>query len=867
MNRLFYLYMLVYATLISYGRILVMGESKNLSELTIPLILDFSFALFIIIIALLLKKFSKFLTFTFLFAFSLFHIANMEYIVALNNVINLSDLHYLGDGEFIKGTLSHINFPIYTLLLIVFVILVLFLPKKKISVNRNEYMILIFGCVCLLIINVQLTSSQSNWKAGNFIYLSLYNSYKSYNKNNNNYTYDEKTKSELRKEIFGETKVSDGNLLIDNTRSSLSNKRNILMVVMEGIPGAYLEQNQKLIGLETKSKLESFNKIINHSIIVPNFLTHNNQTIRGLYSILSGDYPKLTGSTPKAYEYMQLSEEERAAILPKKLQELGYNTAFIQAAPLEFMSKDQFMKAAGFNQVIGSDSFSYQHVPFGWGIDDKAFFEQSQKMIQELNTKNEPWFVTMLTVGTHHPFAVPDELAKQYSDRKQASIAYLDSALNDFIDYLNDSGITKDTLVLFISDESHGVDNLVLGSNWGICLAYLPEINNTIVNNDVFGHIDLLPSVLDYLEPSMADNLQGRSIFRDYAEERPMLFANHARGDLYYSTQKGILYQLNNSDDLFSIESSNGEMFSSNYTIENISDEEIVNKMKMFQDFSDKSLSTDQENKKFSIVENRTFSLKNNESNLITNGQYIDIPAGSLVSLEFDYEIKGNNTNLYNRFILEKPDGDKVISKEIDQKQGTMYYRFYTSGQLGSYSFGLSVVPYADVDNKENIEMTIRNLSISYSKDDRPDSTIYTNFVESDKSEVLAIRNLIPHMGSNQLGVRRVNGEYLLENAKENVTLIYGPYLNYPKGNYVLRYQIQPSSEDVSFNLDIATDLGANIISKKSYTLKDLKKEGDLFIAELPFELDGETNLEFRLQSSNNKLNMVVKNISVEVTK
>ncbi|GAH82717.1 unnamed protein product, partial [marine sediment metagenome] len=98
-------------------------------------------------------------------------------------------------------------------------------------------------------------------------------------------------------------------------------------------------------------------------------------------------------------------------------------------------------------------------MPFttSWGPDDKAFFEQAADFIENLNKKPNPWFLTLLTVGTHHPSAVPEELVEKFSSRKEAAIVYLDQALGDFFKRLKDSGILDDTLVLFVTDESHGV--------------------------------------------------------------------------------------------------------------------------------------------------------------------------------------------------------------------------------------------------------------------------------------------------------------------------------------------------------------------------------------------------------------------------
>ncbi len=71
------------------------------------------------------------------------------------------------------------------------------------------------------------------------------------------------------------------------------------------------------------------------------------------------------------------------------------------------MSKDLFMPKIGFSQVYGEEWFSQAYARNQWGIDDRAYFEQSLQMLRTLQAERKPWFLTLLTVGTHHPYIVP----------------------------------------------------------------------------------------------------------------------------------------------------------------------------------------------------------------------------------------------------------------------------------------------------------------------------------------------------------------------------------------------------------------------------------------------------------------------------
>ena len=62
--------------------------------------------------------------------------------------------------------------------------------------------------------------------------------------------------------------------------------------------------------------------------------------------------------------------------LPATLREAGFSTTYLQAAPLPFMMKDQFMAQAGFDRVLGDDWFTTAHNRNHWGVDDRTRSER-----------------------------------------------------------------------------------------------------------------------------------------------------------------------------------------------------------------------------------------------------------------------------------------------------------------------------------------------------------------------------------------------------------------------------------------------------------------------------------------------------------
>nr|WP_286675071.1 LTA synthase family protein [Pseudomonas subflava] len=321
----------------------------------------------------------------------------------------------------------------------------------------------------------------------------------------------------------------DGLTRLDLSGTSLlpggGKARNVLIVTLEGIPGAYIAKNRQLIGSSYEEDLmPRLSEWAERSMTTPDYVLHSHQTIRGLYAMLCGDYEKLDSGTPKGVELLA-SETRNLQCLPHQLRTMGFRTHFLQGAGLRFMAKDQIMPHMGFQQTHGRDWFKNKpYLEFPWGMDDRAYFEGALKYVEQLRQNKRPWMLTLLTVGTHQPYSAPSEYLERYPTAKQAAIGYLDDAVADFLDGLEKQGVLEDTLVIVTSDESHGLENVRLASAWGFNLVFAPKGDKLPkVKSGVYGHVDLTASVLDYFDLPVPDNIAGRSLFRDYPAPREIM--------------------------------------------------------------------------------------------------------------------------------------------------------------------------------------------------------------------------------------------------------------------------------------------------------------------------------------------------------
>jgi hypothetical protein len=328
----------------------------------------------------------------------------------------------------------------------------------------------------------------------------------------------------------GDPRIAAGDLDGEPLIPLQQRDRNVLLIVLEGLSGAYVDASASANDREAAYDLPHLSRLAENNIFAGTFITMQRQTNRGEYALLCGDYPKLLSEQPKMSELIALPE---VRCLPAVLREGGYATAYLQAAPLSFMMKDRFLPHIGYDRVVGEEAFDRARARNRWGVDDRSLFDRGLAMVQELRAGGRPWFLTLLTVGTHHPFNVPVEYtgAAGTSDEERA-FTYQDEAVGEFIAALGESGVLNESLVLIVSDESagiaRGVDDLtrLLTQAWGYLAAITPSGERLRLDAPIL-QADIPLSVLDYLGLGDAgERFAGRSLFRRYSAPRPVGFGN-----------------------------------------------------------------------------------------------------------------------------------------------------------------------------------------------------------------------------------------------------------------------------------------------------------------------------------------------------
>ncbi|MGN8274863.1 LTA synthase family protein [Pseudomonas sp. SMN5] len=473
-----------------------------------------------------------------LLAWSALMLASIELVSAVGRMPNPSDLHYLFDPQFVENSTSG-GFAHPWLAAIQLVALALWLvvrwtgqPSRQARLPRHAWALPVTLLLVHSAVQSWRPSEADQWNVFNLPHQLVAAGIAAG---------QERAQQWLDGDAVDPAPPMQGLTRLDLNGEKLlaapGTARNVLIIALEGIPGAYVKANRQALNSRYQEHLmPHLSAWAERGMNTPDYVLHSHQTIRGLYAMLCGDYDKLDDGTPKGVEMLNQTQRNQAC-LPAQLRQNGFSTHFLQGAGLRFMAKDRIMPHIGFDTTLGMDWFTRPaYLQFPWGMDDKTFFEGALDYVAQLQQADKPWMLTLLTVGTHQPYSAPDDYLQRYDTAKQAAVGYLDDALESFLAGLERQGILDSTLVVITSDESHGIDDVRLASSWGFNLTLAPEPLPRI-KNGVYGHVDLSASILDYFGFAVPSSLSGRSMFRDYQTGREIM--SFTNGKLRYHDGKG----------------------------------------------------------------------------------------------------------------------------------------------------------------------------------------------------------------------------------------------------------------------------------------------------------------------------------------
>ncbi len=223
---------------------------------------------------------------------------------------------------------------------------------------------------------------------------------------------------------------------------------NVLLIFVEGLDRRYLGRTMQ--GYRVTPFLD---RLRDQSVYFEHFFSNGTQTSRGMFASLCSYFPR-QGTAAMKTRYAQ-----DYLCLPSLLRKHGYRTEMVVGQHRDLNRLHLFLSRNGLHQLLDENDFPAGAERLGLGMTDGALFDMLKVRIETLQQTKRPFFLTTLTLSTHHPFTVPlvspEVRALQAEpDGYVAALRYVDMEFERFFSDLQRRGLLKDTVMFVLGD--HG---------------------------------------------------------------------------------------------------------------------------------------------------------------------------------------------------------------------------------------------------------------------------------------------------------------------------------------------------------------------------------------------------------------------------
>ena len=141
------------------------------------------------------------------------------------------------------------------------------------------------------------------------------------------------------------------------------------------------------------------------------------------------------------------------------MKSMNYTTQFFHGSNNGTMGFRSFFKSGGLQEYFGIDEYPSKEVDFDghWGIFDEPYLQYFSK---KLSQNQQPFFSSVFTLSSHHPYAIPESLKSKFPGSNltvQKTIAYADYSLEKFFQSASKESWFENTIFIITGDHtSHG---------------------------------------------------------------------------------------------------------------------------------------------------------------------------------------------------------------------------------------------------------------------------------------------------------------------------------------------------------------------------------------------------------------------------
>ena len=232
------------------------------------------------------------------------------------------------------------------------------------------------------------------------------------------------------------------------------------------------------------------------------------------------------------------------ACLADILSEHGYETTYMGGAPLWFAGKDKFLRTHGYKNILGYEALVQKledsDYKSGWGVYDDSLFDLALEELKSLEEAAQPYFLTLLTLDTHHPRGLPSDSCTRLVDNNDSmsnAIFCSDQLISSFVKEAMNIVDMDQTIIVLFSDHLSLRNTLwddLQENRMRRRLLFLIFDNKPVTVSDRRAtHFDVAPTILE--AAGFTESLEvgaGRSLFSpasvDAGKSRPADIADSA---------------------------------------------------------------------------------------------------------------------------------------------------------------------------------------------------------------------------------------------------------------------------------------------------------------------------------------------------
>ena len=238
--------------------------------------------------------------------------------------------------------------------------------------------------------------------------------------------------------------------------------------------------------------------------------------------------PAIIASIPSLMDNPYISSpygNNKIGSLASILKEHGYETAFYHGATNGSMRFDGFAAQAGYDHYFGRFEYNNdKHFDKTWGILDEYFNPWTAKQLTKLK---EPFFGTLFTLSSHHPYYIPSHMRLKVKKGPQpicASISYGDIALKKFFEEAKKQPWYDNTLFVIVADHTPATKDPIYSQRrfmYQVPIVFYHPKGLLPVKKEkkIFQQLDILPTVLDMVNVRTKYYSYGQSYYKNTERE------------------------------------------------------------------------------------------------------------------------------------------------------------------------------------------------------------------------------------------------------------------------------------------------------------------------------------------------------------